>query len=335
MQRLQLLAKMPGSMGRCIICLLAMFVIPTFANAAPAKGLGMWVWSKSSFSTEEARQQLISFCVDHRINHLDIHIEISSDKEKMVLPDADALKDLIRLAGQHNITTAALRGSPKMFFSENHDRTLQELEAIIALRESLPAESLFNGIKYDVEPYRTREWKARGSSLRTVMLDYLAFLCKARSVLHEKAPDFRLAVDMPFWWDKDEFVIEFDGSTKRFSEHVQDLTDFTVIMSYRRKVQKVLECVENERSYAKRINKVIFPSLETVELEQDRHISFWGSTSREFWDIVPQLQETIDEDPAMGGVMLHCYRSLAERFDDEPSDRARRRYRDLPKVPVE
>ena len=97
-----------------------MFVIPTFTNAAPAKGLGMWVWSKSSFSTEEARQQLISFCVDHRINHLDIHIEISSDKEKMVLPDADALKDLIRLAGQYNITTAALRGSPKMFFSNSH-----------------------------------------------------------------------------------------------------------------------------------------------------------------------------------------------------------------------
>jgi hypothetical protein len=36
------------------------------------------------------------------------------------------------LAGQHNITIAALRGNPKMFFSENHERTLRELQAIIA-----------------------------------------------------------------------------------------------------------------------------------------------------------------------------------------------------------
>jgi len=50
------------------------------------------------------------------------------------------------------------------------------------------------------------------------------------------------------WWDKDRFALEFEGKRKPFNEHVQDLTDFITIMSYRRSSQKVLDCVESERS---------------------------------------------------------------------------------------
>lgn len=98
---------------------------------------------------------------------------MSGDEESPILEDAEAFRDLILLAGQNNITIAALRGRPKMFFSENHERTLQELRAIIAFYKTLPTDSLFKGIKYDVEPYRTKEWKARGESLKVVMSDYL------------------------------------------------------------------------------------------------------------------------------------------------------------------
>jgi hypothetical protein len=145
------------------------------------------------------------------------------------------------------------------------------------------------------------------------MLDYLSFLQKARSVLHQEAPDLWLAVDVPFWWDKDKFILEFDGKRKRFNEHVQDLTDFIVVMSYRRTVQQVLSCVENERRYARQINKIIFTSLETVQLKQDPQISFWGLPVAEFWSIVPRLLETAKGDQAMGGVMIHCYRSFIEK----------------------
>jgi hypothetical protein len=302
-----------------------MIVIPMSLNAAPAKGLGMWVWSESDFSTDEARQKLLAFCLNHHINHLDIHISISGDESEPVLQGVDALRSLVQLAGLNNITVAALRGSPKMFFSQNHRQTLHELQAIIAFYRSLPAGSLFRGIKYDVEPYRTREWKAKGEDQRKVALDYLAFLTKARSVLAKDAPGLWLAVDMPFWWDKDELRIEFQGSTKRLSEHVQDLTDFVVVMSYRRNVEKVMECVENERRYAKQLNKVIFPSLETVELKEDQHVSFWESPSQVFWEVVPQLLELAEDDPAIGGLMLHCYHSLAQKFNNRLLDKVRKR----------
>ncbi len=297
-----------------ISLLVAMLATPTSANAEPAKGLGMWVWSNSTYSTPEARQQLVGFCVKHRIRHLDVHVRISRNGDEPILQDADALKNLILLAGQYNITTAALRGHPKMFFSRNHERSLRELRAIIAFSETLPTDAQFKGIKYDVEPYCAKDWKAEGTTLGGAMRDYLAFLHKARSVLHKEAPRLWLAADTPFWWDKDEFVLDFEGERKRYNEHVQDLTDFIVIMSYRRSAREVLNSVESERKYAKRIRKLIYPSLETIKLEQDPHVSFWGLPNEEFWKVVPQLMEAAEGDPAIGGVMIHCYRGLVEKF---------------------
>jgi hypothetical protein len=172
---------------------------PLSLNAGQRKGLGMWVWSSSSFLTQEAREQLVQFCLNHRITHLDVHVKMKHDSIEPVLKDAEAFKDLIVFAGQHNITIAALRGNPKMFFSENHERTLQELRAIVAFSKTLPKDTLFKGIKYDVEPYCTREWKAGRTLLYPMMHDYLVLLRKARSFLDKEAPHLWLAADTPFW----------------------------------------------------------------------------------------------------------------------------------------
>jgi hypothetical protein len=303
---------------RIFYFLMAALAIPMSLHAEPTNGLGMWVWSNSAFSTQDARQKLVKFCVDHGIIHLDVHIKMSSKGKNPTLKDAEAFKDLILLAGQHKITTAALRGDPKMFFSGKHEQTLHELQAIIDFSKTLPVDALFKGIKYDVEPYLTKEWKEKGRTRETVMRDYLVFLRKARWVLHDQAPFFWHAVDIPFWWDNDEFILEFEGNRKRLNEHVQDLTDFIVIMSYRRCAKDVLASVDGERRYAKRIQKTIFPSLETVELKQDPQLSFWDVPPEEFWKVVPQLLEAAKEDPAIGGVMLHCYRSLFEKFRKNP-----------------
>jgi len=139
-------------------------------------------------------------------------------------------------------------------------------------------------------------------------------LRKARLVLDEETPHLLLGADTPFWWDRDEFVTEFDGRTQRFSKHVQDLTDFIVIMSYWRDARKVLQSVEGERKYAERIEKFVYPSLETIQLKQDPHMSFWGVPVDEFWKTVNQIQEAAKRDPVLGGVRIHNYRGLIEKL---------------------
>ena len=228
--------------------------------------MGMWVWKRAAFQTDEARQRLVRFCNANGITHLDVHVSYTEDEHTVRLREEDALRRLVDLAGKSGITIAALRGSPRMFQAPNHDRSLQELEVIAAFAKSLPTGHQFKGVKYDVEPYLSREWKEGQVPLQTLMRDYLAFLRKARTYLRDHAPQLWLAVDTPFWWDKDKFALEFEGHTKRFNEHIQELTDFIVIMSYRRSAAQVLSLVEDEVRYAARIGKVVFLSLETIRL---------------------------------------------------------------------
>jgi hypothetical protein len=307
-----------------IVLLVAVLGMPVSLQAEPIEGLGMWVWSHSTYATPQARQRLVQFCKKHRIRHLDVHISMLHDQGETGLRDAEAFRALIRLAGEHNITTAALRGNPRMFFSRNHEKGLGELRAMIAFSRTLPQETLFRGIKYDVEPYLTEEWKAKGKSRETVMGDYLSFLHMAGSILDEKAPQMWLAADTPFWWDKDELILDFGGQRKRLNEHVQDLTDYIAIMSYRRSANEVLHCVQGERRYAEKIRKVIFPSLETVKLKKNPQFSFHGMPKEELWKVVPRLMETAKEDPAIGGVMIHCYRGLVEMSQKEIAEKMER-----------
>jgi len=77
------------------------------------------------------------------------------------------------LAGQKNITTSILRGDPRMFFSQKHGQTIEELRAITAFSQTIPKEALLKEIKYDVEPYATKEWKVGrglGSDLKIELL---------------------------------------------------------------------------------------------------------------------------------------------------------------------
>jgi len=296
------------------------FLSPPLHAGPPAlpEGLGMWVWTSSAFATGEARERLVRFCVRHHINHLDVQVRFSKDGPNPRVRNEEALRKLILLAGRHNITTAALRGSPRMFSARNHEWSLRELNAIIAFGESLPQKSLLKGVKYDVEPYLTREWGEKGKPLNALMHDYLLFLRKARMVLQERAPHLWLAVDTPFWWDKEEFALEFEGERKRFNEHIQDLTDFIVIMSYRSSAKQVLGVVENELRYAERIDKKIFLSLETNRLERDQKISFWGLPKEDLQETISVLLRKAKEELAIGGLMIHSYRGLAEKLDNIP-----------------
>ncbi|MGA2957714.1 MAG: hypothetical protein ABSF48_18560 [Thermodesulfobacteriota bacterium] len=297
-----------------VLLLAIILAVPVTLNAQGTDGLGMWVWSNSAFSTQESREKLVQFCLQHHISHLDVHVEMSWDGKKPILQNPGALRDLLVLAGQKNITTSILRGDPRMFFFQKHGQTLEELRAIITFSQTMPKEALLKGIKYDVEPYTTKEWKAGGKTRKSVMHEYLAFLRKARLVLDEGTPHLLLGVDTPFWWDEDEFVTEFEGRSQRFSEHVQDLTDFIVIMSYWRDPQKVLASVERERKYAERIEKLVYPALETIQVKQTPDISFWGVPVDEFWKTVNQIQEAAKRDPVLGGVRIHNYRGLKEKL---------------------
>lgn len=295
------------------LILLLLFFGPPLCDAEEKQkpGLGMWVWPQKAFDTEESREKLLAFCAEEGITHLDQHIGIKKSASGPSLQNAEALAKLVIGACKQGVTINALQGSGKMFFEDNHERSLQNLRKIVVFDKGLPTGIRLSGVKYDVEPYGTLEWKSGGERREKVIVDYLSFLVKAKAFLGREAPHLALSVDVPFWWDKKEFVLDFDGNKKSFIQHVQDLTDSITIMSYRPDSRAVLKCVELELAYAGKIGKSISPALETGELKgAESWISFHGKSPLVFRQAVSELQQSLAANAATKCIMIHHYNSL-------------------------
>lgn len=279
---------------------------------------GMWAWSQSAFTTDAARKDMLAFCMREGIRHIDQHVGIKKHGESCRIANAEALRKLISDAAKRNISVNALRGERNMFFEANHDRAIRQLATIIKFNRRLPEKAHLAGIKYDVEPYLTAHWKAGGQQRKKVIRDYLVFLKKANRLLDEQAPYLELSVDVAFWWDKPEYTILFGGSNKLFVHHIQDLTDWIAIMSYRREATDVLRLVKAELMYAAQMDEPASVScgLNTNEIKGKEHwTTFWGTSAPTFRKTLSKLRQELSENPAVRHIMLHHYGSLLEYLE--------------------
>ena len=291
---------------RLTILLLLGFCLALEGREPP---LGMWVWKQVHLESTEARGELLDFCEREEITHIDQHISI---KNGIVL-NAESLRDFIVKAADRGITVNALRGDKAMFFASNHERTMAAVKTIVAFNETLPEGKKLLGIKFDVEPYGSQEWKAGGDQRSQVMRDYLNYLNQVNAYLSMAAPEMELAVDVPFWWDKTEFQIVFDGQKKLFVEHVQDRVDWLGIMSYRRDPSEIAKLVATELNYASKFRyfRSVAPSMETGNITgKEAFISFGGVPVRQFRSSLSSLRNIYANNPYVRCIMLHHYDSL-------------------------
>ncbi len=271
--------------------------------------LGMWAWKQTHFDTAKARSEMLDFCEQEGISHIDQHVVINNN----IITNVDALKCLIAQAAQRGITVNALRGDKAMFLTDNHESTLNAIETLVAFNRTLPEEAKLLGIKFDVEPYLSAQWKAGVEQRDRVILEYLNCLTRARAYLNTHAPELELAVDVPFWWDNEEYVVQFEGSTERFVHHIQNRVDWIGIMSYRREANKIIRLVEDEFLYASKHGQArsVAPSMETTNIKgKEAHISFGGVPTEQFRVALASLRSTYADNSIIRCVMLHHYDSL-------------------------
>ncbi len=291
---------------RLIISLLIGFCLALEGREPP---IGMWVWGQIHLESEEARGELFDFCEREEITHIDQHVSI----KKGILLDAEALRNFIIKAAERGITVNALRGDKAMFFASNHELTMAAVKTIVAFNETLPDGKKLLGIKFDVEPYGSQEWKAGGDQRSQVMRDYLNYLNQVNAYLSMVAPSMELAVDVPFWWDKTEFQMVFEGQKKLFVEHVQDRVDWLGIMSYRRDPSETAKLVATELNYASKLGylRSVAPSMETGNITgKEAYISFGGVPVHQFRSSLSSLRNTYANNPYVRCIMLHHYDSL-------------------------
>lgn len=280
---------------------------------------GLWLWSDTVYATAAQRTKLLDFCVQYQFNQLALAVYFDSPSS-LRLRHEQGLAQLLAEAQARGIAIQALRGAKKMAFRQNHERSLQELDALLQYNARQAPDARFVGVHYDIEPYTTDEWRAGGDSRRRVQIDYLDFLAAARQHIDASGvADFELCVDIPYWFDKGEFVIDYDGRRLLFSEHIQHATDSVTLMSYHRDPIRVLEQVAGEADYADKIGRRVHAGMEIGPVRGAEHfISFhWVPTWR-FWDARTRIETDARQRRGLHGVYVHFYRALYEKLNGEP-----------------
>ncbi|AHF92767.1 hypothetical protein OPIT5_23820 [Opitutaceae bacterium TAV5] len=282
------------------------------ALIAPGANLGMWVWHREEVVEPAARRELLAFSQRHGITTLLVQVRFDARKPGARLADPDAYRALLTEARAVGIAVEALDAYKTMGFEQNRAVTLQTLAAVLAFHRNLPPGSGFAGIHYDIEPYLSDRWKNGDEA--GIMKETLVTFAAIREQVKAADPALTVAHDIPAWYDRHQKLsIEFNGVRKNFHEHIQDLSDYVGIMSYRTKAtgpNSVTAISAEELAYAARIGRLAYPSIETVQLKKEPQITFYGRSAESFLETVRGVHAELQGSAGYGGILLHQYRTL-------------------------
>ena len=256
---------------------------------------------------------MLDFCLSHGISHvfMQVHYEKVGEGQYR-LADQQAWADLLAEAGAIGVKVEALDGEGSMAFSENHGNALARLQAVLDFHLSQPFNARFSGIHYDIEPYGTTRWKS--GDHKAISRELLDILAQMRAATAKADPGLTFANDIPFWYDGNEdYMIEFNGERKYLNEHIQDISDYIGIMSYRTKVEgsnSIIDITLGELAYGVKIGRPVFLSIETVELNDTPQITFFGKSEVEVASAIRKLAKELKHYPSFGGIFIHEYETL-------------------------
>ena len=302
---------------------------------------GLWVWKPDYISDIGEQDRMLEFCQRQGFNRLLVQVPWVAGSAQIVHPKpgeappdggalhpqinyADQFARLIAEAAKRKIAIEALDGAPYMGDRVHQPETLATVDAILAFNAKLPADAKLAGIHWDIEPYVRPDWKVQASR-ETIEKDYLRLLSDTKKKLADAGGKLTLSVDIPMWYDtkteaNDSCVVAFNGRTKNFHEHIQDLTDYIGIMSYRQKAvgpNSTSFHVAAEMAYAEKIGKFVVPAFETVELKETPQITFFGKDAATLNAQRTKLADLFKDRPGFGGIFLHHYASVRAILEPE------------------
>lgn len=279
----------------------------------------MWVWQRKYVIDPWERILMLDFCRSHGISKILVQVHLRKNgANNYEFRDSRSWNELLKMAKGLGIQIEALDGANNMAFAENHADTIARLQAVLDFNNSQPNTLRFSGIHYDIEPYSTSRW--RSGDQQKIALELLELLVKLRKMVNDGDSSLTFANDIPFWYDdKQQLYFEFNGSKKYLNEHIQDISDYIGVMSYRTKMtgeNSTASISSRELAYGAKIGRPVYLAIETIALPNTPDITFYGQEAIAVASAVRELSESLKDNPSFGGVFLHEYRALRQ-IDDQ------------------
>jgi hypothetical protein len=266
------------------------FPIPAAVRAAAFDNVprALWYWNTPSLlSSQIEEENFVRFLKDHDLSTVYLALPYDSEHARRtgsIRIDQKKLQPLIRHMHQLGIRVHALLGDKNFALREWHPFVKATIDNIVRYNGSVGPSERFNGIHLDVEPYLLPGFK---SPRRTeILAGYLQLLADVSRQAHQA--ELVIAADIPFWFGMpDDFTQEigsmaFGGTTKPVNEHVLDMVDEVVVMSYRTNSSGmdgvIYQCLD-QITYAQDKGKRVLVGFETGEIPDEHILTFRGKPS--------------------------------------------------------
>ncbi|TNJ63926.1 DNRLRE domain-containing protein [Paenibacillus hemerocallicola] len=235
--------------------------------------------------------------------------------------DPDKVRDFITWAHRNGFQVHALiaGGTTPAYlgaYAKYHDKATRQLERVINYNLASVPEAGFDGVNVDIEPYISPDFKSPDRFLQKQYLDGLSKMIERRNT-----SGTRLAIGpaIPRWYDSsvDAKDIDWNGSVKWLSEHVQDIADYISIMDYRDTADGsngIIASASGEIAYAESIGKPnsVVVGVETIDVANSADpydVTFRQKGRLAMEQELDKVYSAFGSRASFGGIAVHQYDS--------------------------
>lgn len=271
----------------------------------------IWTWEGESYAmleSERAAAQGITFLQSRAIRTVYLYADAWRGRN-LVVAQPQLYRRLLRRMHGAGLRVFALLGSGDLH-TERYVLPAQRAQAVAMLQRVLdynaaaaPVER-FDGVNLDIEPHILDEWPARKMELLAGFLDMSEALMQAKAASRQALP---VGPAIPFWLDSTE--LEWKGSRKPVSQHVQDLYDYVALMDYRDHaggIDGLISHAMDELSYGERIGRPVVVGVETTPNEIPK-VSFHHLTEADLERELTATSASVGRMRSFGGYVIHHY----------------------------
>ncbi|MCL1696051.1 amidase [Lysinibacillus sp. BPa_S21] len=247
-----------------------------------------WLWDTTKIVENESG--VLSFLESKQVNklYLQINSEIASND----------YKSFINKATSKGIKVYALDGSASWVSAEGYKMQDQLFDWLRTYNEDASATERFSGVHLDVEPYLNSGWS---SNQEKTVESYQALLTRAKGDSDQL--QLPLEVDLPFWFDEITYKNQFGQGL--LADWVIDQVESVSIMAYRDTAKAIINIVEHEINYAKKVNKSIVIGVETGASDEGNNITFYDDGEAYMNNQLAQVHKQYANKISFNGFAIH------------------------------
>lgn len=247
-----------------------------------------WLWDTAKIVEDESG--VLSFLESKQVNKL--YLQINSDIA------SNYYKSFIDKATAKGIKVYALDGSASWVSTEGYKMQNQLFDWLQTYNENAATTEQFSGVHLDVEPYLNSGWS---SNQAKTIESYQALLSRAKGDTDRL--QLPLEVDMPFWFDEITYKNQFGKGL--LADWVIDQVESVSIMAYRDAAKDIINIVEHEINYAKKVKKSIVIGVETGATDEGNNITFYDDGEAYMNKQLAQVHQHYANKKSYNGFAIH------------------------------